>query len=102
MKALGSEYASAHAALAAVMATGDEVEGNSDEVEDDSDPPESDPAIPATVAALQQQRDDAHYAVVDATALHLGSLLPFDNLMDATLAEAVGNMLRGCPRPLCG
>ena len=30
-----------------------------------------------------------------ATALHLGSLLPFDNPVDATLAEAENNMLPG-------
>jgi hypothetical protein len=113
LKALGSECASADAALAAAMATGDEVEDDSelpesdpavpttaaamatgDEVEDDSELLESGPAIPATVAALQKQRDEAH-AVLAATALHLGSLLPFDNPADATLAEAEGNMLPG-------
>ena len=113
LKALGSECASADAALAAAMATGDEDQDESeqpesdpaipataaamatkDDFEDESEPPESGPAIPATVAALQQQSDEAHDALA-ATALHLGALLPFDNPVDATLAEVENNMLPG-------
>ena len=54
----------------------------------------SDAAIPAAFPALQQQSDEAH-DVLAATALHLGSLLPFDNPVDSILAEAENNMLPG-------